>query len=157
MEQIGTGIFIGVLGTLVMDLGNLLLARSGMIARIDMRILGRMAAGWMAGRFVYGHPDEMKPVSHERLLGLLTHYCIGIGLSMMFVLLWGLFIGGPLSAIWILVYGIGTTAASHFLVYPSMGCGVFGLKSPDGFRSTYSSLANHFFFGAGMALAVLLL
>jgi hypothetical protein len=35
-----------------------------------------------------------------------------------------------------------------------MGLGIFGGKSPEGVRALLSSLANHTFFGAGMALAV---
>lgn len=157
MKLIGASIFIGVLGTIVMDIGNILFSRVGLITRIDMNVLGRMAAGWMRGRFVYGHPDEMKPVSHAHVLGWITHYGIGIGLACAYVLGWSLLTALPLSAMWTLVYGIGTTAASHFLVYPAMGLGVFGLNAPEGFRNAYSSLANHVCFGIGMALAVWLL
>lgn len=157
MKLIGAGIFIGVVGTIVMDIGNILFSRVGLITRIDMKLLGRMAGGWLRGRFVYGHPDEMTPVAREMFLGVVTHYGIGIGLACIFVLGWSLLTPSPLSVMWTLVYGIGTTVASHFLVYPSMGLGVFGLNAPDGFRNMYSSLANHLFFGIGMALAVRLL
>ncbi len=157
MEYVLTGIFIGILGTIVMDIGNVLLAKPGLIGRIDLRILGRMAAGWTRGRFIYGNPQDMRPVTREKLLGVLTHYGIGMGLSLAYVLGWELLTDKPLSATWTLIYGVGTTVASHFLVYPFMGLGVFGLKSPDGMRNMVSSLANHLFFGIGMALAVLLL
>ena len=44
----------------------------------------------------------------------------------------------------------------HFFVFPSMGLGVFGRRSPEGIRSPLSSLANHLFYGVGMAVAVAL-
>jgi hypothetical protein len=157
MELILTGIFIGILGTVVMDVGNILFASFGLINRVDLSILGRMAVGWTRGRFVYDNPDELEPVAVEKLLGGLTHYGIGICLAFVYVLGWAWLHGGKLSTGWVLMYGVCTTAMSYFLVYPSMGLGVFGLKSTDGIRNMYSSLANHIFFGTGMALAVLLL
>lgn len=43
------------------------------------------------------------------------------------------------------------------VVYPSMGFGVLGRRSPEGISSALSSLASHLFFGVGMAAAVALL
>jgi hypothetical protein len=152
-----TGVVAGLLGTLAMDLLNNLVARTGMLLRIDVRLIGRMAAGWRRGRFRYGNPEEMEPVNAERMYGFATHYLIGVGLAVPFVLGWVVFIGGAVSPAWALAYGVATTAASWFLVYPSMGLGAFGKRSPDGCRAVLTPLANHFFYGAGLALGVGLL
>jgi len=154
MDLIVTGIVAGLLGTLVMDSLNHLFARLGILLKIDVRMIGRMFAGWADGRFRYRHPDEMKQVANELLYGYISHYAIGVGLAIPFVLGWAIFVGGPLSPVWALIYGVATTVASVFLVYPSMGLGLFGWRSPEGFRAPLSSLANHFFFGLGMAVTV---
>ena len=60
MELIVKGILAGVLGTLIMDSLNHLFARIGVISKIDMRIIGRMAVGWTKGRFRYNHPEEIE-------------------------------------------------------------------------------------------------
>jgi uncharacterized membrane protein YeaQ/YmgE (transglycosylase-associated protein family) len=156
MDLIVTGVVAGVLGTLMMDALNHLFARMGMISKIDMGMLGRMSAGWVHGRFLYRHPGEMEPVANETFYGYITHYTIGLGLAIPFILGWDLLVGGLASPAWTLVYGIATTVASVFFVYPSMGLGVFGRLSPDGIKAPLSSLANHFFFGVGMAVAVAL-
>ena len=156
MDLIVTGVVAGVLGTLSMDSMNHLFARTGMLLRIDVRMIGRMSAGWVRGRFRYRHPGEMEQVPNEMFYGYFTHYTIGVGLAIPFVLGWDLLVGGPASPAWILAYGVATTVASVFFVYPSMGLGVFGRRSPDGIKAPLSSLANHFFFGAGMAVAVAL-
>jgi uncharacterized membrane protein YeaQ/YmgE (transglycosylase-associated protein family) len=156
MELIVTGVVAGVLGTLMMDSLNHLFARMGMISKIDVGMIGRMAVGWAHGRFRYTHPGEMEQVANETFYGYITHYTIGLGLAIPFVLGWDLLVGGLASPAWTLVYGIATTVASVFFVYPSMGLGVFGRRSPDGIRAPLSSLANHFFFGVGMAVAVAL-
>ena len=154
MDLIVTGIVAGLLGTLVMDSLNHLFARTGMILRIDVGMIGRMSAGWASGRFSYSHPGEMQQVAYEKLYGYITHYLIGVGLAIPFVLGWDIFVGGPVSPAWTLTYGVATTVASVFFVYPSMGLGVFGWRSPEGIKAPLSSLANHFFFGLGMAIAV---
>jgi hypothetical protein len=156
MDLIVTGVAVGVLGTIVMDVLNHLFARIGMISKIDVGMLGRMAVGWIHGRFLYHHPGEMEQVANEIFYGYITHYSIGVGLAVPFVIGWDLMVGGPASPAWALAYGVTTTIASWLFVYPSLGLGVFGLRSPEGIKSTLSSLANHIFFGIGMAVAIAL-
>lgn len=156
MEFLVTGIVAGVLGTLVMDGLDLLFARIGLISKIEVAVIGRMAAGWMRGRYRYSHPGEMQPVKNEVLCGYLTHYAIGIGLSVPFTFAWAFFLNWPPSPLWTLAYGLASTVASWFFVYPSMGFGALGLRSPDGIKASVSSLANHLFYGLGLAAGVIL-
>ena len=156
MNLIVTGVAAGVLGTLVMDSLNHLFARTGMILKIDVGMIGRMSAGWARGRFRYRHPGEMEQVANEILYGYITHFTIGVGLAVPYVFGWDLLVGGPASPAWTLAYGVATTVASLFFVYPSMGLGVCGMRSPEGIRAPLTSLANHLFYGVGMAVAVAL-
>ena len=156
MDLIVTGVVAGVLGTLVMDSLNHLFARTGMLSKIEVGMIGRMSAGWARGRFRYRHPDEMEEVANEMLYGYITHYTIGVGFAVPYVLGWDLLVGGPVSPLWTLAYGVATTVASLFFVYPSMGLGVCGRRSPEGIRAPLSSLANHLFYGVGMAVVVAL-
>jgi len=157
MDLVIAGVVAGVLGTILMDSLNLLFARAGMISRIDVGGIGRMAAGWARGRFCYGHPSEMEKVTNEMLYGYVTHYAIGVGLAVPYMLGWDLLVGGPASPVWAVAYGVATTVASWFFVYPSMGLGVFGRRSPEGLRAPISSLANHLFYGMGIAVGIALL
>ncbi len=156
MDLVVTGVVAGMLGTLVMDSLNHLFSRTGMLLKIDMGMIGRMSAGWARGRFRYRHPSEMRQVANELLYGYITHYTIGVGLAVTYMLGWDLLVGGPASPAWALVYGVATTVASHFFVLPSMGLGVFGRRSPEGIRAPLSSLANHLFYGVGLAVGVAL-
>jgi len=156
MPLVVTWVVAGGLGTLAMDALNLLFARVGLLARIDVGMIGRMAAGWARGRFRYAHPDQIEPVAHERLLGYVTHYAIGVLLAVPYVLGWSVLVGWPASPAWAVAWGVATTAASWFFVFPSMGLGVCGRKAPDGMRAPLSSLANHLFYGVGLAAGVAL-
>jgi hypothetical protein len=157
MDLVVVGVAAGVLGTLAMDSLNYLFARTGMLSKIDVGMIGRMAVGWASGRFRYGHPSEMKQVANEVLYGYVTHYAIGVSLALPYVLGWDLFVGGPASPIWAVAYGVATTVASYFFVLPSMGLGVFGWRSPEGIRAPLSSLANHLFYGVGIAAGIALI
>lgn len=154
MDLIIMGVIAGVSGTLAMDLLNYLFSRTGVILKIDVRMIGRMSAGWARGRFCYRNPGELEKVANESLIGYITHYGIGVGLAVPFVFGWAFLVEAPVSPAWTLCYGVATTAASWFAVYPSMGFGLFGIRSPEGIRAPLSSLANHLFFGTGMAVAV---
>jgi len=151
-----TGVIAGVSGTLVMDLLNSLFARTGMLSKIDVGMIGRMAVGWTRGRFRYGHPGEMEQIANEMLYGYVTHYAIGVSLAIPYVLGWDLLVGGPASPVWAIAYGVVTTVASFFLVLPSMGLGVFGWRSPEGIGLALSSLANHSFYGVGIGVGIAL-
>ena len=157
MDLLVTGFVAGVLGTLAMDLLNNLVARTGVFLKIDVAMIGRMAAGWTKGRFRYGHPDEMKPVTNEMIYGYLTHFGIGVSFSIPFILGWDLWVGGPASPLWAVLYGVTTTAASFFFVYPSMGLGAFGSRSPERVKAFITPLANHFFYGVGLACGVVMI
>lgn len=156
MSLFVTGFVSGVLGTLVMDLLNNLVARTGLFLKIDVAMIGRMAAGWTHGRFFYRHPDEMEQVPNEMIYGYLAHFAIGVGLAVPFVLGWDFWVGETVSPVWSVLYGVATTAASFFFVYPSMGFGVFGRRSPERTRAFITPLANHLFYGVGLAVGVVL-
>jgi len=157
MDVVVTGVVAGALGTLVMDSLNLLCARTGVLSRIDVGMIGRMAVGWTRGRFGYGHPSEIEQVANEKLYGYITHYTIGVVLAVGYVIGWDLTVGGPASPMWALAYGVATTVAAYFFVLPSMGLGVLGRRSPEGAKTPLSSLANHLFYGVGMAVGIALM
>jgi len=96
----------------------------------------------------------MKSVKNEVLYGYLVHHAIGLGFAVPFVLGWAFLLGQAPSPGWALAYGLATTVASWFLVYPSMGFGYMGLRSPDGIKAALSSLANHLFYGVGLAIGI---
>lgn len=157
MKLIVTGFVAGVIGTLAMDLLNNLVSRTGVFLKIDVAMIGRMAVGWTHGRFRYEHPDDMEQVSNEMIYGYLAHFGIGVSFSIPFILGWDLWVGGPASPLWAVLYGVTTTTASFFFVYPLMGLGAFGRRSPERIKAFITPLANHFFYGVGLAAGVLLI
>lgn len=157
MGLFAAALLAGFLGTLLMDSLNCLGSRLGLLKRIDIATIGRMAAGWMRGRFRYRHPGELEAVTGEKRYGYLTHYGIGVGLALPYAFGWSFLAEGAPSAAWAVAYGVLTTAASYFFVFPCLGMGVAGRRSPDGVKGPLSSLANHFFYGLGLAAGIALI
>jgi hypothetical protein len=152
-----TGIIAGVFGTFIMDFLNHLFARAGLLSKIDIGMIGRMSSGWMHGRIRYRHPSEMKQVTNEKFYGYITHYLIGVLFALVYVISWYYLMGRPISPLWALAYGIATTVGSLFLIYPSMGLGMLGRRSSEVIKSPLSSLANHTFYGIGLAIGIALI
>jgi len=48
-------------------------------------------------------------------------------------------------------------SSPYFFAYPSVGLGMFGRQSPEGIRAVLSPLANHCFYGVGLAVGVALM
>ena len=157
MDQIVMILVTGVLGTIMMDILNNAFSRIGVISKIEVHMIGRMAGGWMHGRFLYNNPNELVKIPHELVLGYFTHLLIGIILAVPFIIGWDILIGETPDFWGSILYGISTTAVSWFYTYPSMGLGLLGLKSSDGFKAVYSSLVNHLFYGIGLAIGILIL
>lgn len=63
------------------------------------------------------------------LYGYIAHYTIDVVFALMYVLGWDYLIGGPISPIGALAYGIVTTAGSLFFIYPSTGSGMLGSRT----------------------------
>jgi hypothetical protein len=156
MKPVLIGAVAGVVGTLMMDVLNAVGARTGIITRIDHRMIGRVSCGWVRGRFLYAHPGDVQNVANELIYGYAAHYLIGIVLASAYVVGWHLLIGGPTSLVWAVAYGVATTVAAYFFLLPSIGLGVCGRRSPHGIKLPLSSLINHLFYGLGIAAGIAL-
>ena len=120
-------------------------------------MIGQMFAGWTRGPFRYEHPDEMEQVPNQMVYGYLAHLAIGVGIAVPFVLGWDLWLGRPVSPLWTVIYGVTTTAASFIFVHPSMSRGAFGRRSPERIKGFITPLTNHFFYGVGLAIDVIVI
>ena len=149
------GVPAGVLATLTMDAAMVAASSLGGRAfsskRLDPDMIGRWAAGLMAGR--WRHNDiSIEPLKRGELaLGMLTHYTTGIMLTQAFLLLPRRGNGRP-SLPAAAAYGIATSALPLLIMFPSMGYGWFGLRSGEAARLIRTMLLGHVAFGLGIGL-----
>jgi hypothetical protein len=154
------GIAVGILATLTMDLGAVLGFRLGVAGSgpspLGPSLIGRWVGYMAKGQFTHADILSSPPLPGETVLGLVTHYLVGIVLTLLYLALLSAAGAAP-TVLAALAYGIVTTGLTWFLMFPAQGMGWCG-RLASGAHVPRSSLYIHTVFGAGLALwtAVLL-
>ncbi len=143
---------IGIGATVVMDVWSLILKRLG-VATLDFAMVGRWAGHSLKGRFKHTAIAKAEPVRHERWVGWVIHYAVGVMFAVVLVAVMGT---GWLLAptLWpALVVGVVTVAAPLCILQPAMGAGFFACKTQTPLVNCIKSLITHLVFGAGLFLS----
>jgi hypothetical protein len=142
-------IAVGIVATLIMDFLSTVSARAGLNVPVDHRSIGRLARGWLRGRFIYRSPAEIEPFGDERLVGIIAHYAIGIAFSVVYFAILQL-LGFRAQVLPTFLYGVATSMASLLVLFPMVGLGVACLGTRGGAMMRRSSLVNHAYYGIGL-------
>ena len=153
--RVPAGVPAGVLATITMDVAMEAasrLGRSGFTSdRLGLDVIGRWAPDVLRGRWHHADIRSDPPRRGELGLGLATHYVTGVVLTQAFLLLPRRENGRPTFPGGI-AFGIATAALPLLVMFPSMGYGVFGLRSGDAARLGRIMLLGHAAFGLGIGL-----
>lgn len=151
------GILVGVLGTLVMDLGGVIALRLGLSGQGPRRngpaLLGRWIGYLGQGKLRHDDILHTPPLRWEIPLGVVSHYAIGMVLGLGYLMLLQT-THVRSSVLTGLGYGVATTVFSLFFMFPSQGMGWMASRLPGAARL---SLINHAFFGLGLWLWTMIL
>lgn len=145
-------IFGGVIATLLMDIGSVLVRKSGLTAGAPPKIIGKWFAYLLRGRLLHVDIVSTPDIPIRMPLVLAIHYGIGIALAGIFAALcsWQVPERGTFS--FALGFGVLTTVLAWFLMFPAMGWGIAGTRGPEQLLLTRTSLVNHALYGLGLAL-----
>jgi hypothetical protein len=148
---------IGIVATLVMDVGGGALRASGITAGAPPELIGKWIHSALSGNF-FIHDIRTSPGEPVALGRFLTyHYVIGILLAFVFYLIVRS-LNIERVAWWMpLVFGLATTLIPALLMFPGMGFGVFGLQGPREYLLLRTAVLNHFCYGIGLMIGVKLL
>lgn len=145
-------IAIGIISTLMMDIGSAVLRKSGLTAGAPPELVGKWLQSAMKGNVfvsdIRTYPGEPAPIARF----LIYHYIIGTLLTFIFYAIILVFKVGSMSWWMPLLYGLSTTLIPVFLMFPGMGFGIAGLKGPAEFLLFQTALLNHLLFGIGLTL-----
>ena len=146
---------VGVLATITMDVAMVAAGRLGESASTSDRygpdVIGRWVTDSVRGRWRHGNITREPARRGELALGLLTHYLTGIVLTQVYLLPprrgtgRRRFLGAT-------AFGIATAVAPFFVLFPSIGYGLFGYRSGDAARVIPITLIGHTAFGVGIGL-----
>ncbi|KVT82848.1 hypothetical protein WK59_15775 [Burkholderia ubonensis] len=146
-------LLIGAGGTLVMDLWALFRRRAFGVPSLDYALVGRWLGHMASGRFRHASIVAAAPVRHERPLGWLAHYAIGIAFAGLPVALAGTqWISAP-TPLPALAAGIGSVAAPFFVMQPAFGFGIAAARTPQPSVARRRSLVTHLSYGLGLYVA----
>lgn len=152
------GIVGGTVGTVMMDLTNKILSDIKLINRMNIRGIGRVATGWLRGKFVHKSLDTVPNVKNELLNGIVAHYAIGVSFGFIFSVLAVLFFPEQNVTLHAIIFGALTTLPAWLGFFPSIGWGIMARKAPPANHSwAVTSLVNHVNFGIGLAIGINLL
>jgi hypothetical protein len=143
-------VFVGVGGTALIDLWALVLRVGFGVQSLNYCMLGRWVMHMRRGTFVHAAIGAAPAERHECKVGWVTHYSIGVGLALLFVLLvrdsW---LERP-TVIPALGFGIATVVIPFFTMQPAFGLGVAASRARNPAAARLKSLATHSVFGLGL-------
>jgi hypothetical protein len=141
---------IGAGATLATDIWGIVRKRLLGMAPLDYALVGRWLVYLTRGRFRH-HPIAASPaVSHERAIGWISHYLIGIAFAAILLIIWGRgWIRHPTPGP-ALIVGMGGVAAPFLLMQPGMGAGIAASRTPRPMITRMHSLITHGMFGIGL-------
>lgn len=146
-------VIVGIGATGIMDLWAAIQRRAFGIPSLDYRLVGRWAGHMRQGRFSHDPISGSPSVRHERALGWVLHYLIGILLAGLLILVAGPgWLGDP-TLLPALLVGLASVLLPFCVMQPAFGFGLAGRGTPHPGTVCRRSLIAHLSFGLGLYLA----
>jgi hypothetical protein len=149
MQILLRSVVLGVGATLTMDLWAALLRRFG-IPSLNFAMLGRWIGHLPRGKLAHASIARAPPIEHERLIGWVAHYAIGIVFAGLLLTTYGLSWASAPTLPPALVIGLFTVVAPLFILQPALGLGIASRKTPSPTLNAIKSVATHTVYGLGL-------
>jgi len=160
-QNIGTAltesVVIGIIATLVMDLGQWLLHAVAGLPPANWGLIGRWVAGFPRGVFVHRPITATTPVRGEVAIGWVFHYLVGIAYAAIYVVIMRLGSGSDPSLISALAVAIVLLVAPWFVMQPALGLGFIASRTPNPAVIHAINISVHTVFGFGLYLGAVAL
>lgn len=149
------GLIIGLVGTLVFDLWNILAQRVLGIRAPNWSILGK----WILAPFT-GDRRRITPATvftpAQSYLGAAAHYAVGAGFGLALVLVMGAqWIAQP-TVVAAVTAGVVSTLPAWLIIMPALGHGVAAARLPTRNKVRAATLVSHAVMGLGFYLGALM-
>ena len=157
MEILLVSFIGGFVGSLFMDITETKMAKAGIHSGVTGEYIGRWVIGLMKGVLFHPNIKTSAPEKNEIRMGQYFHFVLGGGVVALLYPFFHAFIsfGEPLGHLFsATVFGLLTSIFPWFILMPSFGWGVFGLKAPEGARPIVSPILSHIPYGFGIGLTV---
>lgn len=149
-------VFCGIISTITMDLGSVILTQVRMTDYVQFRMIGRYANGFLRGRLLYDNPMSVEATRFEFAKGIVGHYLIGVFLASLFIFIIAQIKLNAHLLIQAIGYGVISLAIPWVLLSPALGLGLAAKKVPEPNRSKMlrANVVNHVLYGIGLYVGV---
>jgi len=150
-------LLMGIFATLFMDaVAGFMVKRNAVNPFLKPELIGRWFLYMFRGKFLHQDIEKTPPLKNEKSWCFISHYLIGIILSGGYLIL-QIFVPTINEQKWMsLLYGILTVVFPWFWLLPSTGFGFIASKSQYRTDIIKMNLVNHFAFGLGLLIWVVL-
>lgn len=147
---------VGVIATITLDLWQQILRLVFGIPITDWAMIGRWVGHFRDGQFVHRDIGKATPVAHERALGWLVHYVVGIGYAVVYLLLMAFVFRSPPDLPSALAFAAVSVVVTWFFMEPILGAGVMASRTPKPAVVRAQDLTSHLSLGVGLYVGQLL-
>jgi hypothetical protein len=151
-EMVLRTLVIGTGATMVMDGWAALLRRFG-VPSLDFALLGRWIGHLGDGVWFHERIAAAAPIAHERAIGWLAHYTIGVSFAAVLVATFGLGWARTPTLLPALAVGLLTVVAPLFVLQPALGLGIASSRTAAPVFNALKSVVTHLVYGLGLYLA----
>jgi hypothetical protein len=157
IETTVTGVLIGVMATVGMDLWAAVAKHVLRLPTSNWAMVGRWFGHMPQGVFVHRPIAAAAPVSNELVIGWVAHYLTGVVYGLTYLLIVQVALGRTPSLLSGLVFGLATLVAPWVVMQPAMGAGAFASRTPRPAVTRLVNLSMHTVFGTSLYGAWLLI
>lgn len=151
--HIALPVALGLGATALLDAWNTALKRVLGVASLNYCLLGRWVTHMPSGVFRHRNIALSAAGRWECVLGWVSHYGIGAGLSVLFVMMVGRdWLAHP-TIVPAIVFGVATVVLPFFVMQPALGLGVASAATRNPWRARVKSVATHAVYGVGLYLS----
>lgn len=143
-------LLIGIGATAVMDVWSLVRKHAFDVPLPNYGLVGRWLGHMRQGKFCHVAITASAPVPHEKVIGWIAHYVIGITFAALLIAIAGEQWMAQPSVGPAIAVGLGTVAAPFLLMQPGMGAGIAASKTPHPRSARAHSVITHLIFGVGL-------
>lgn len=149
----------GIVGSVFMDMAESQMSKLGISSGVNAAYIGRWVGGVLVG--VLKHQDiiNTQPVKNEIRIGQIFHFIVGGGVVALFYPIFIAVLGFDGEHNYLMsatIFGLLTSVLPWFVLMPSFGWGLFGMKASVKSKPVISPVIAHVFYGFGIGLTFMI-
>jgi hypothetical protein len=149
----------GIFGAVLMDIAETIAAKHGITSGVYIALVGRWFLMLLRGQFIHANILNSTSLPNEAKIGWAFHFLIGGGGVALIYPLFFQITGLPLPGNHLLaglLFGLTTSLLPWFILLPSFGWGIFGIRGPNGSNALLASTLSHIPYGLGVGAVLTL-